>query len=169
MSASCVKLTEEFIVNTSLRVTVWVLLATFAASAQTALDANRLPSATVFYLHWRGAAAAQPVAATNPVVVSWSDPDFLSFRNGLLAELREEFSAKRTGINVSLQELLPLFRTPLVLGATTAADPNAEADSEQKAASPQSISLTTCFTTRVESKVGFESCATPCSPRTQVP
>lgn len=118
--------------KTSLCVTLCVFLLAFGASAQTAFEPGRLPPDTVLYLFWHGAAAVEPVAKTNPIVASWSDPDFVSFRNDLLAEFHNELSAKRAGMDVSLSALLPLLRNRFVFGLLLSS-----AQADKSASSPQ--------------------------------
>lgn len=102
--------------KTSLRMAISIFLLALDASAQTAFEPSQLPPDTVVYLFWRGTAAVHLVAKTNPLVASWSDPDFVSFQNDLLAEFRDELSARRAGIDAQLDALLPLLRNRFLFG-----------------------------------------------------
>lgn len=72
---------------TTIRRSLCVLLLAAAPalgqSAPGALDPSRLPSDTLFYLHWRGTASLERARTTNSLLRLWADPGFAPVRQAL--------------------------------------------------------------------------------------
>ncbi len=72
---------------TTIRRSLCVLLLAAAPalgqSAPGALDPSRLPSDTLFYLHWRGTASLERAQTTNSLLRLWADPGFAPVRQAL--------------------------------------------------------------------------------------
>lgn len=95
----------------------------------TAPSPDRLPADTWMLVAWHGAAAANQVRATNPVMRLWDDPKFVSKREELLKRFLDEVAAGRKEgdepfTREDLDDIISLLENPGVLGMT--GDPFAE-------------------------------------------
>lgn len=98
-----------------------VLLAQPSALTPPAVD--RLPADTWVLFTWHGAAAANKVRDTNPVMLLWRDPQFVTVREQLVKKLVEEIESERKEGEESLtrediEDILSVLENPVIAGVT---------------------------------------------------
>jgi hypothetical protein len=99
--------------------TILILAAPFAASAQSSLDPGRLPTSTAFYLAWHGTPSGE-IRRSNSLLAMWDDPDFAPVRAAIVAEMMQSSadSAKaKTNVTAdTLSQYAALLDNELVFG-----------------------------------------------------
>ncbi len=106
---------------------VLLVLMAGAALAQTAPLAppsvDRLPADTWVLITWHGAAAANKVRSTNPIMRLWDDPQFVSAREPLVKKLLDEIASTKKDSDEpvtreDLDDILSVLENPAVIGVT---------------------------------------------------
>jgi hypothetical protein len=99
--------------------TILILAAPFAASAQSSLDPGQLPKSAVFYLAWHGTPSGE-IRKSNSLLAMWDDPDFAPVRAAIVAEMMQNSadSAKtKTSMTAeTLSQYAALLDNELVFG-----------------------------------------------------
>ena len=106
--------------------TILILAAPFAASAQSSLDPGQLPKSTMFYLAWHGTPSGE-IRKSNSLLAMWDDPDFAPVRAAIVAEMMQssaDSARARTNMTAeTLAEYAALLDNELVFGYLTNPNP----------------------------------------------
>jgi hypothetical protein len=90
--------------NPLLVVVVFLVLGTSPARAQAPLEPAQMSPRTVFYLIWRGA-PARDVRKTNSLLALWDDPDFVSVRSAMAANMLASSEQKSGQPKMTVEEV----------------------------------------------------------------
>src|SRR6201981_3356515 len=106
--------------------TILILAAPFAASAQSSLDPRQLPKSTAFYLAWHGTPSDE-IRKSNSLLAMWDDPDFAHVRAAIVAEIMQSSAdsakAKTNMTAETLSQYAALLDNELVFGYLTSPNP----------------------------------------------